>query len=542
MKLKTLNIIILLFWGFILLASIFFIFKQYKDYISINNILNKTIQLNSLNHDLQILTNETVLFMKKDSRVDWNNKQNNIELVLKQLHSLENNEIIIEQINELIYLNHHLKNQYTDFTDFQDKSPNEANEFLNIKISQLFAIATQISKIINNLKYQNLFTLDKLFNHILIEIIIIFIIITLFVIFSFSYTWRNIINPILHISNNIKSTHELTDIELNINGVENEIGILIDTLKQSIKRTKSLQQTKQKQQKELKDKNQLLLKINRDLEESEYEIQIINENLEKTVKEKTKELEKLNQSLKKEVEQKTKENFKQFQILQNQNKLAAMGEMIGAIAHQWRQPLNEISIRIQKLSFFYETDQIDQGYIDEFIEKNKHTIKFMSKTIDDFRNFFRIDKEKKPFSIKESIEEVSNIQNAQLKNYNIQLNIIGKDFILNSYKSEFQQVIMNIISNSKDALIQKKILAPYIEIKIDKNKIIIEDNGGGISKDIQNRIFEPYFTTKDQGKGTGMGLYLCRMIIKDNMNGDISFKNNEYGVVCTISFKRNYDD
>jgi len=538
MKLKTLNFIILLFWGFILLTSIYFIIKQYKDYITINNTLNKTIQLNSLNHDLQILTNETVLFMKKGSRTDWYNKQNNIELVLKQLHTLENNEIIIEQINELIYLNHHLKNQYTDFIDFQDKSPNKANEFLNIKISQLFAITTQISKIINNLKYQKLFILNNLFNHILIEIIIIFIIITLFVIFSFSYTWRNIINPILHISNNIKTTQELTEIELNINGVENEIGILINTLKQSIKRTKSLQQTKQKQQKELKDKNQLLLKINRDLEESEYEIQIINENLEKTVKEKTKELEKLNQSLKKEVEQKTKENFKQFQILQNQNKLAAMGEMIGAIAHQWRQPLNELSIRIQKLSFFYETDQIDQGYIDEFIEKNKHTIKFMSKTIDDFRNFFRIDKEKNSFSIKEAIEEVSNIQNAQLKNHNIQLNIIGEDFILNSYKSEFQQVIMNIIGNSKDALIQRKIIAPYIEITINKDKITIEDNGGGISKDIQNRIFEPYFTTKDQGKGTGMGLYLCRMIIKDNMNGDISFKNNKHGVAFSISFKK----
>lgn len=538
MKLKTLNYIILLFWGFLLFSSIFLIFKQYKDYITINNTLNKTIQLKSLNHDIQILTNETVIFRKKDSRAYWYNKQENINKLLKQLQLSVSSEVSIEQVDELIYLNFYFKKQYQEFISFQDKSHDKANEFLNIKISQIFAISTQISKIIDDLIQQKLFILNKLFTHLLIEIIIIFIIITFFITFSFSYSWRKIINPILHISNNIKSTHELTDIQLNITGIENEIGILIDALKQSIKRTKSLQQTKQKQQKELKDKNQLLSKINRDLEESEYEIQIINENLEKTVKEKTKELEKLNKSLKKEVEQKTKENFKQFQILQNQNKLAAMGEMIGAIAHQWRQPLNELSIRIQKLSYFYETDQIDQGYIDEFIEKNKHTIKFMSKTIDDFRNFFRIDKEKSFFSIKKAIEEVSNIQNAQLKNHSIQLNIIGEDFILNSYKSEFQQVIMNIIANSKDALIKRKTLAPYIEININKNKITIEDNGGGISKDIQNRIFEPYFTTKDQGEGTGMGLYLCRMIIKDNMDGNISFKNNEHGVVFSISFKK----
>jgi PAS domain S-box-containing protein len=247
-------------------------------------------------------------------------------------------------------------------------------------------------------------------------------------------------------------------------------------------------------------------------------------------------LQELNQTLEQKVEEKTKENLKQTRVIQEQSKLVAMGEMIGAIAHQWRQPLNELAIRIQKLPLYYELERLDDKFIDEFVSKNMNTISFMSKTIDDFRNFFRIDKSKKDFEVRLAIDEVLNIQNAQLKNYNITMSINGDDFVLSGFKSEFQQVVMNIISNSKDALISNKVIEPKIDINISDNKISIKDNGQGIGIDIIDRIFEPYFTTKEQGKGTGIGLYMSKMIIEKNMNGKIYVSNVDDGAMFTLDF------
>lgn len=172
-------------------------------------------------------------------------------------------------------------------------------------------------------------------------------------------------------------------------------------------------------------------------------------------------------------------NEKQTNLLQHQSKLAAMGEMIGAIAHQWRQPLNELSIRIQKLRYAYQKEQVDQNYIEEFIDKNRRTIEFMSQTIDDFRNFFRIEKEKKTFLVKNAIEETISLQNAQLSDHRITINILGEEFSFNGYKTEFQQVIMNIISNAKDNFVSRCIQDPLITFSLKHKSIYIQDNGGG---------------------------------------------------------------
>ena len=231
------------------------------------------------------------------------------------------------------------------------------------------------------------------------------------------------------------------------------------------------------------------------------------------------------------------EKEKQDIIFMQQSKLASMGEMIGAIAHQWRQPLNELSIRIQKLKYNYAKEEVNEAFILDFIQKNKKTIDFMSKTIDDFRNFFRIDKEKMDFNIRTAIEEVLNIQTAQLKSHNIKLDIIGEDFIYKGFKTEFQQVIINLITNSKDALVSNKTVEPKIKIEIKKGIIILSDNGGGIKEEVLNRIFEPYFTTKEQGDGTGMGLYMSKMIIEDNMDGKIDIINSRDGIITTIELR-----
>ena len=228
--------------------------------------------------------------------------------------------------------------------------------------------------------------------------------------------------------------------------------------------------------------------------------------------------------------------LKKDKILHEQAKLAAMGEMIGAIAHQWRQPLNALSLNIQSLDDDYDDGLIDKKFIDKFIDINKSTIKFMSNTIDDFRNFFRIDNEKIKFSIKESIKSVISIQSSQLKFLNISLSIKGDDFYIDGYESEFKQVILNIINNAKDEITNNNIKKGKIDIILKNNQIQIKDNAGGIPLEIMDRIFEPYFTTKKQGQGTGIGLYMSKMIIEDKALGRLSAKNDINGAIFTIVF------
>ena len=238
----------------------------------------------------------------------------------------------------------------------------------------------------------------------------------------------------------------------------------------------------------------------------------------------------LNDKLQHDIEDAIEQNTKQLEILQQQSKMAQMGEMIGAIAHQWRQPLNAITTSIQNLKYDYKDGNLkDENFIDKFIEQNKQTIKFMSNTIDDFRSFFRVDKEKKDFNIKETTQAVINMQLAQLESHNIKIGITGDETQYNGLQSEYQQVVLNIINNAKDALIENNIPNPKIDIILEDKKIYIQDNAGGIPQDILNRVFEPYFTTKEQGAGTGMGLYMSKMIIEDNMHGLLTVENISNG-------------
>ncbi|MBL0686244.1 MAG: cache domain-containing protein [Sulfurospirillum sp.] len=238
--------------------------------------------------------------------------------------------------------------------------------------------------------------------------------------------------------------------------------------------------------------------------------------------------------LKEKIKIAVQENIKKDKMIQQQSKLASMGEMIGSIAHQWRQPLNALNINIQNLEDDFEDELIDKDFLKNFIDKNIKIIHFMSMTIDDFRNFFRIDKTKNSFSVKKAIDDTISIQKSLLSHHNISISTSGEDFKIHGFQNEFKQVILNIINNAKDALIEKKIVNPKITINFDSNQISIKDNAKGIPKNIINRIFEPYFTTKEQGKGTGMGLYMSKMIIENNMLGKITVKNNEDGAEITI--------
>jgi len=230
-------------------------------------------------------------------------------------------------------------------------------------------------------------------------------------------------------------------------------------------------------------------------------------------------------------------NRQQKELLFHQAKLASMGEMIGAIAHQWRQPLNALGLNIQNLKYDYLDGEVNEEFIKGFVDENKKTINFMSKTIDDFRNFFRIDKAKVNFKVKESIQSVIDMQFAQLKEKNIFIGLEGDEFIYNGFKSEFQQVVLILLNNAKDALLENNTKNPTININLENKIITVKDNAGGIPTNIINRIFEPYFTTKEEGKGTGMGLYLAKTIIENNMGARLIVENENDGAVFKIIFE-----
>ena len=250
------------------------------------------------------------------------------------------------------------------------------------------------------------------------------------------------------------------------------------------------------------------------------------------------ELKELNDQLEKKVASGVEEIRNKDELLAQQSKLAAMGEMIGAIAHQWRQPLNALAVQIQFMEDDFEDGLIDEEYLKEYKQENMKLINFMSKTIDDFRNFFRVDKTKSVFSVKEKIDDTVNILSSQFKSYDIELTVTGEGFNILGLPSEFQQVILNIINNAKDALVEKDIENAKVTVELSnsrkKGTIIFKDNAGGIPENILNRIFDPYFTTKDQGKGTGLGLYMSKMIIEQNLGGKLNVVNGDDGAIFTI--------
>ena len=266
--------------------------------------------------------------------------------------------------------------------------------------------------------------------------------------------------------------------------------------------------------------------------------------LDTEVEEKTRELQLLNESLEQTIKDEVEKNHQKDVVINSQSRLASMGEMIGNIAHQWRQPLNALGITIQKMQRFHQMDKLDEAVMKKSVDKSMMLINKMSDTIDDFMGFFRPDKTKIKFSVSEVVEETVNLLEASLKNSFIEVNIekTQDDTSIDGYRGEFTQVILNIISNAKDILLENKIKKPKINITISKENdeitINIKDNGGGIPSNIIDKVFEPYFTTKDQGKGTGIGLYMSKMIIEENIGGKISVKNADAGACFTIKLNK----
>ncbi len=229
------------------------------------------------------------------------------------------------------------------------------------------------------------------------------------------------------------------------------------------------------------------------------------------------------------------------QLLIQQSRQAAMGEMIGNIAHQWRQPLNALGLVLQNIHFNYQMDELNDEFMQKSVDKGKMLTFSMSKTIDDFRDFFKPNKLKENFNISQTIKNTIELIEASYESNNITLQTdLDESIELQGYPSEFSQVILNIISNAKDALIENihkdRVIKITSYLQDEQAIITIKDNAGGIPEGIINKIFDPYFSTKEEGKGTGIGLYMSKTIIETNMSGKISVENSDTGALFTIVF------
>lgn len=214
----------------------------------------------------------------------------------------------------------------------------------------------------------------------------------------------------------------------------------------------------------------------------------------------------------------------QKRLLQEQAKLASMGEMVGAIAHQWRQPLNELALHIQSLSL--ETEENALEAIEAFTPTGLDLINYMSHTIDDFRSFFREESEPVRFNVKEVINQVVNLQSAQLKASGVDIVVEGEGFEVTGVVSDLRQILMILISNAKDAIVTNN-ASRSLSINTDSPSIKIIDTGGGVDAATLNRMLEPYFTTKKDGTGTGLGLYIADSLMTNKFKGTLSCRNTD---------------
>ncbi|WP_370514341.1 sensor histidine kinase [Geobacter sp. FeAm09] len=245
---------------------------------------------------------------------------------------------------------------------------------------------------------------------------------------------------------------------------------------------------------------------------------------------KQQQLEEINRSLEDHIATTLKEIREKDQMLIQQGRFAAMGEMISNISHQWRQPLNNVGLIIQNLQEMSENGELNPEILNHEVKVAMDVILFMSSTIDDFRHFFRPDKEKSEFIVNKVIERTVKFMSPALRNYGITVAFNAEPNVcIVGYPNEYSQMLINVINNAKDVLLERKIPKPRITIRVfcDNGLAVatIADNAGGIAADVLPKVFDPYFTTKEPGKGTGIGLYMSKVIAEKNMGGRLLARN-----------------
>jgi len=266
---------------------------------------------------------------------------------------------------------------------------------------------------------------------------------------------------------------------------------------------------------QVKEKTNILAKTNKDLKNSEEKLKSINKNLEGII------------------EKEVNKNQDKDKLVFQQSKMVSMGEMIGNIAHQWRQPLSVISTASTGMKMQKEFGNLSDEQFVQNCDIINNNAQYLSKTIDDFRNFIKGSRTKKIFNLKDDINSFLTLVEGTIKNnYIIIVLDLQEDIKIDGYENEIIQCLINIFNNAKDALKEKDIKTKYIFITTtklnDKAIVKIKDNAGGIPRDIIAKIFEPYFTTKHKSQGTGLGLHMTYNLIVEGMNGTIEANNVSY--------------
>ena len=284
------------------------------------------------------------------------------------------------------------------------------------------------------------------------------------------------------------------------------------------------------------------VELKKSLEQKEKELEELNQNLELKVLEQTKQLKELNKTLEKRVQEEISKNDEKQKLLFWQSRMASLGQMLGNIAHQWRQPLTELNLTLFNMK--KASLNKDEKKVEELYKESKNLISGMSSTIEDFTNFFNPLKEKKSFEIKDVINEVLTILKKVIEQEEIKIKVdVPINYKVLGVSNELAQVLINLIQNSKDAFRQNEIKDKNIFISLkekknlDKKSVIleIEDNAGGIKEENLDSIFEPYFTTKHKSQGTGLGLFMSKMIIEKSLEGTLSHRNSKNGSIFTIT-------
>ncbi|NOR57700.1 MAG: MEKHLA domain-containing protein [Sulfurimonas sp.] len=251
---------------------------------------------------------------------------------------------------------------------------------------------------------------------------------------------------------------------------------------------------------------------------------------------------KYQDELKRQVEIEVAKRTEQYEIMCHQSRLAAMGEMIDSIAHQWRQPLNGLGLIVQGLRHISDNNMLNKEMLEEIEDEIMEKISYMSQTIDDFSSFFRISKKKESFDVLNSIEDAIRLIDVQLKSNSVKIKIIlenGTPRKVVGFPNEFKQVIMNIVHNAMTAIVNNDEKEGLIQIVLTfhdgRLNICISDNGGGIDVSNFEKIFDPYFTTRENG--SGIGLYMSKVIIEHHMQGFLTVQNHNDGTKFCIELK-----
>ncbi len=286
-------------------------------------------------------------------------------------------------------------------------------------------------------------------------------------------------------------------------------------------------------EKRVKERTAELAKINEELQ-----IEVLErKRADEALKARQAEIEELNASLEKRVREELKKSRQKDIIMMDQSRLAAMGEMIGLIAHQWRQPLNALNILLYNIKDLYDYNELEAEVLEDLTRKGTGLVEKMSATIDDFRDFFRPGKTSGEFKVNKIIADTISLLDPSLRYNNISVVVNqGDGAAIQGVSNKYSQVMLNILNNAKDAIVANGIDGKVtIDISSDNENVTVKirDNGGGIPENMLDDLFTPYVTSKGE-KGTGLGLYLSKVIIEEHMKGHISARNINGGAEFTV--------